>query len=545
MTSCDDADRLIARGNAMVRAGRVAAALGCFRTALALQPDRFEAHANLGSALLLARRFGEAEFHLRRALSARPDQAPLNLALARACLAQRRTADAEAAYRRALEAAPSDVEALTELGTVLRHRGRYDEAKACYTRALALRPACVPAAYGSGLCLRECGRIDEAIACFERVVTSRPDHIDAQYRLAVLAPDAAPDNRLAQMEAMQPRVAGLAAPQQIRYWFTVGRLRETAREYDGAFAAYAEGNRLQWRKLGLAESYPSREARDIALIRRIHHTFNRERLRRASGTPSTGDRAPIFIVGMPRSGTSLVEQILAAHPAVSSGGELRILPALLDETFASGRSVADSAYPGGVVNASCERLRQVGDAYVERVARQTGVVAGRVTDKLPGNFLHAGTIALVLPDAQIIQVLRDPRDVCVSCFANLFARANLAWSYDLGALARYCVRCRALMRHWQALIPAGRLTTVRYEDLVADPAHEVGRLLDYLDLPWDDRCLAFHRQRRAVHTVSAGQVRRPVYAGSVGRWRRFESHLGPLLDALGSEADAAAPDALR
>lgn len=536
-----DADALLARGNAAIRQGRVDVALDCFGAAAARQPDRFEALANLGSALLVAGRCAAAETHLRRALSLRPRELPLHLALARACAAQGRLAEGEEACRQALALDLANIDALVALGTLLRLRGRYGEAGDCYARALALQPQCAPAHYGVGVCRRERGDVAAAAASFERAIAAQPDYVDAHYRLAVLRPNDPPGARLAQLEALHARVAGLALPQRIRYWFALGRLRESAGAFDAAFAAYAEGNRLQWRKLGTGAQHAAREALDAAFVKRIRAAFGRTLLAAAPCAPAPdadalGANAPIFIVGMPRSGTSLVEQMLAAHPRVRAGGELRVLPELLEETFGFAESPAGDAYPEIAARLPSARLRELGAVYAERARGRVGGAAGRITDKLPGNFLHVGMLHLMLPRARIVHVQRDPRDACVSCFANLFARDNLAFSYELGALGRHCRHREALMRHWRAALPAGVLKVVRYEDLVAAPGPTLRGLLDFLGLPWDARCLDFHLQRRAVHTVSAGQVQRPMYASSIGRWRSFARHLAPLLEALGDAA---------
>ncbi len=265
----DDANALITRGNASMRQGRVAVALDCYRAALALQPDCFEAHANCGMALLAVGRCDAAETHLRRALALHPGEAPLHLALARACSGLGRPADAEAGYQRVLAITPRDVEALVELGTSLRHREAWDAAEDCYRRALALDPAQAWAHYGLGLCLRERGRVADAAACFERAIAARPDHVDAHCRLAVLAPQDRDPKWLAQLEALRPRAAALPAAQRIRYGFALGRRRENAGDFDGAFTAYAEGNRLQWERLRLTERYPAREALDARFTARI------------------------------------------------------------------------------------------------------------------------------------------------------------------------------------------------------------------------------------------------------------------------------------
>lgn len=525
------AGALIERGNALVRQGRVTDALELYFAAVQAQPGRFEAHANLGSLLLAADRFGEAEEHLRRALALRPEQAPLHVALGQACGAQGRAEEAESCFTRALALAPDDARALVAQAGLLRQRGRFAQAAEAYRRVLQGQPRHALAHYGLGHCLRERGMAEEAADSFARAVAAQPDYVDAHYRLAVLRPGETDGAHLAQLEALRPRVAALPQPQQIRYWFALGRRREDAGAYDDAFAAYAEGNRLQREGLGPADRRAAREALDARFVERVRSVFGSEHLRAAARASGVDARVPVLVVGMPRSGTSLVEQMLASHPAVHGGGEMRHLPAVLEEAFGFEESQAACAYPEIVPALSAEALERVGRGYLDRAWREARG-ASHVTDKLTGNFLHLGMIALSLPRAKIVHVVRDSRDTCFSCFANLFGHGDIAYSYDLGTLGRHCVRRQSLMAHWHARLPADRIMVLRYEELVGDTERVLRGLLDFLGLPWNGRCLDFHRQKRAVHTVSAGQVGRPVYATSVARWRHFEPHLKPLLDIL-------------
>jgi Flp pilus assembly protein TadD len=523
---------LIERGNEWVRRGRVAEALEQYSAALALQPGCFEAHANLGSLLLAASRFGEAEAHLRCALALRPEEAPLHVALGQACGAQGRVAEAESCFIRALALAPEDAKALMARAGVLRQHGQFAQAAEAYRRVLQRQPHHALAHYGLGHCLREQGLASDAADSFARAVAAQPDHVDAHYRLAVLRPGEADAAYLAQLEALRPRAMALPMPQQIRYWFTLGRRREDAGAYADAFIAYAEGNRLQCECIGSADRRAAREALDARFVERIRTAFNEKCLRVASRAIDADARVPVFVVGMPRSGTSLVEQMLASHPAVHGGGEMQHLPTVLEEVFGFEESESACAYPEIVPTLHAEALERVGRDYLDRAWRKARG-ASHVTDKLTGNFLHAGMIHLALPQAKIIHVTRDPRDTCFSCFANLFRLGDIPYSYDLETLGRHCVRCNELMQHWHAVLPADTIMTVRYEELVAATEEVLRRVIGFIGLPWHDECLRFNRKRRPVRTVSAGQVGRPVYTTSVERWRRFEPHLKPLLDILG------------
>jgi Sulfotransferase family len=229
---------------------------------------------------------------------------------------------------------------------------------------------------------------------------------------------------------------------------------------------------------------------------------------------------------MPRSGTTVVEQILASHPEVHGAGEINLLRAALD-----GLQVQPDLLEPGRLKAGpfAAELRRRGADYVTRL-RALGPEAGRITDKLPNNFRMIGAIQLVLPNAAIVFCRRDLRDVCLSCYQTLFMHGH-AWSYDLNELGRYAVAFARLMEHWRQVLP-GRMLELDYEELVARPEPEARRLVEGCGLEWDERCLQFHRSARAVRTASLGQVRQPIHGGSMGRWRRYERHLAPLLQIL-------------
>jgi hypothetical protein len=250
---------------------------------------------------------------------------------------------------------------------------------------------------------------------------------------------------------------------------------------------------------------------------------------------SGGDASqiPIFVLGMPRSGTTLIEQIIASHPMVHGGGELQAL----NEIVLGGREVTDNVipFPESVPALDPSAVQQIGARYVDvlrRLAVKAGRNAERVTDKMPSNYYFVGLIHLALPNAKIVHAVRDPVDTCISCFSKLFS-AEQNHTYDLGELGRYYRRYQRLMEHWRHVLPPGRMLEVRYEEVVADLEGQVRRIISHCGLPWDDRCLSFHKTERPVRTASATQVRQPIYKSAVGRWRVYEEQLGPLLDALG------------
>ena len=237
---------------------------------------------------------------------------------------------------------------------------------------------------------------------------------------------------------------------------------------------------------------------------------------------------PIFVIGMPRSGTTLVEQILASHPMVHGAGELQTFnDVVLEVRGPDGNTLP---YPDFVPSLDRGALKAVGERYVALV-RKLAPSGERVTDKMPSNYYFAGLIHLALPNAKLIHTMRDPVDTCVSCFSKLFS-AEQNHTYDLSELGRYYRHYEKLMAHWRRVLPQDRMLDVRYEDVVADLEAQARRVIAYCGLPWDDRCLAFHKTDRPVRTASATQVRQPIYASAIGRWKVYEEFLGPLLKEL-------------
>lgn len=544
-------------GNALGAQDRLMDAAASYRRALAIKPDFTEAHAKLGYTLMALDLVEEAEPHLLRLLAGWPDDAQACNSLGIVRRRQGRAADAEACYRHALAITPDYAEAHSNLGNVLGEQGRNDEAEASYRHALAIndrmaeahfnlgnilrqqdrqpeaersyrqaleiQPEYPMALTNLGLCLKRQGMLDEASQCFQSAIAIQPDFLQAHCNLAPLKTYAADDADIDLFEDQQHRLSTLPVTGRVSYWFALGKMREDVGRYDDAFAAYAAGNCLQ------RTQFPHDEAREVALMQRMQSVFGAAFFAGRSKPVHVG-KAPIFIVGMPRSGTSLIEQILSTHPGIHGAGELTELG---DVVHSVTSSIGDRAisYPEIAITLSADEFRRLGDVYTERVWR-LAPEAERITDKLPANFQHLGMIHLMLPHAKIIHAMRDPMDSCFSCYSRLFEGGNLDFAYDLGSVGRYYVRYIELMQHWHRVLPAGTVLDMRYEDMVADTEGQARRLLEYLDLPWDEGCLAFHRNKRAVRTASAAQVRRPIYRSSVERWQHFEAHLAPLLDIV-------------
>ena len=321
----------------------------------------------------------------------------------------------------------------------------------------------------------------------------------------------------------------LPAGDAIRVRFALARHHADAGDHARAFQYFRIGNEMRAREAGRHGRTFDRAAVD-GLAERSIALFTPEFFAERGETGAPSER-PVFIVGMPRSGTTLVEQILASHHAVFGAGELDAIEAITYRLSSAGR--ADAAYPDTVAGLDAAACRRLGDAYLERLAT-LDANAARVTDKMPANFRHLGLIALLLPGARIVHCQRDPLDVCLSCYVQNFTRGN-EFSNDLGDIAVTYRAYRRLIDHWRRVLPVPMLD-VRYEELVDDQAAVSRRIVDFVDLEWDPACLEFHANRRAVQTSSALQVRRPIYRDSIERWRVYQAELQPLIEALGDDA---------
>jgi hypothetical protein len=366
-----------------------------------------------------------------------------------------------------------------------------------------------------GLALTDAGHLDEAYLAFERAVGLAPRR-GYFYRMLANTGRVLP-SQLQRMEELAEDMAALPEAEQMELHFALGQMYADDARHEPSFRHLLAGNRLKRRSIAYDE------AETLASFDRIRAVFTADLV--AAG-PEVGvpSRLPVFVVGMPRSGTTLVEQILASHPQAFGAGELldlRRLAAALDGA---------QAFPELVAALPRERLRRLGAAYLDALQARAPSAA-RIVDKMPANFQLIGLIAVALPEARIIHVRRDPVDTCLSCFSKLFS-GQQPFAYDLAELGRYYRAYEALMAHWRQVLPPGMMLEVHYEDVVADVEGQARRLLAHCGMAWDDSCLAFHQTRRVVRTASAAQVRRPLYGSSVGRWHVYRDLARPLFDAL-------------
>jgi tetratricopeptide (TPR) repeat protein len=549
-------------GLALATLNRAEDAVEQLQRALTIAPDHGRAHAALGRAFAALQRFEEAVAHLERSLAIGPVSAELHNDLGAYLVAVKRNDDAVAQFRQACSLSADFAFAHNNLGNALVALGKHEEAVASYRAAFAINPAFAEAYANMGSALAELHHPEDALPFFERALALNPhlaethnnrgqafvalghlpDARDAFIRAIALEPGRAEyyhglagctrlaedDPHFRAMLALAENLSSLDETEQTQLHFALAKSYENQSRHEQAFSHFSAGNASRRRRMEYDE------AAVLERVRRFESAFDPEMMRRAPRRGELPD-VPIFIVGMPRSGSTLVEQILASHPSVFGGGELMHFA-----EEAAGLEREDRAALRDIVaSMSDDDFAALGVRYRQKL-RAPAPEAPRITDKLPSNCHYLGLIRMALPDACVIHTRRDPVDTCLSCFAQTFA-AGLAFSNDLGDLGRYYRNYAEMMKHWRRVLPEDAMLEVQYEDLVADFEPQVRRILDYCGLEWSERCLEFHETRRPVITASAAQVRQPIYQRSSGRARGYGRLLQPLFDALGDELMSARP----
>jgi len=459
-------------GNVLRDMGSSLQALMFYLRAVELEPDNPEHLCNLGNALFEAHKIDESVLRFSQALALRKDYAPAHLGMALAFRQQRRPADALKSCRTALMIKPHFPEALSFLGELEADEGRFEEAERLFRQCLSIRPKFVFATAG--------------LATLKRMTAHEADGL---------------------VRILQDKPMPLGEEISLRY--ALGSYFDGCGRYDEAFAEYARANDLTKRRQPAYD--PSKVTQRVDRIIEDFAAFD-DPIQAGSAPPPI----PIFIIGMPRSGTSLAEQILASHPEIFGGGEIVFWSALCDEWF-DARRRDETTKP---------LLKRYAADYLAKLqAFRTG--ARLIVDKMPVNFLYAGLIHAALPHARIIHLRRHPIDTCLSIYFQNFYNIG-PYASDLPAMAHYYAQYSRIMAHWRAVLPPATLLEVPYESLVSDPEPWTRRMLDFVGVPWNSQCLEFHRVERSVITASRWQVRQKIHTQSIARWRRYEKYVSPL-----------------
>ncbi|QHE94915.1 tetratricopeptide repeat protein [Pandoraea fibrosis] len=536
--------------NTQKHTGALEQAHASYLRALALRPDYAEAHCNLAVLWNDLGRFDEAITSASRAIEINPQLADAYFNLAQIEMSRMRRADAGrwvdaliafapqhagalsaraqllmhddhfqdalACARQAVSLAPDSASGHKVLGQVLQALGQHDDAIASFDRAAAL-PGTVAeeALVARASLLMEIGDKEAAIAAFERTLERFPGSVRVMAARADTKTYRGDDSDIVAMEAALARTIQPTIVDQMSLHFALGKAYLDTGDSDRAFFHLHKGNGIKRATFDYDADAASAWMRQVAAI------FTPELMAKFADA-GTASQRPVFIIGMPRSGTTLVEQILASHPGIHGAGELSALRHALESA---------GPFPDALTHWGRGDFARVGRDYLSRI---DGLApdALRVVDKLPANFLYAGAIPLILPGARIIHCRRDPVDTCLSCYSKHFAGEQM-FAYRLDELGAFHRDYQMFMENLRKVLPPERFLEVDYEDVVDHLEREARRLIAFVDLPWDDACLSFHKTRRAVRTASVSQVRQPIYATSKGRWRRHASQLGPLLTALG------------
>jgi tetratricopeptide (TPR) repeat protein len=484
-------DALHLMGTVAMSLGQVDGALDLFKRAVAGKPNDPAIRCNLANALMEKDDSATAEFHLRKALKLYP-----NFAAALCFLADCRTAagnrqEARRLYEEVLARLPDDPQALIGYADLCVTLGEMENARAIYRKAIALNA--VPALALAGLATCE--------------------------KLPKDSPEAAQIKRYL-------REPGLRPVDHLNLSYAAGSIAEAAGDYDEAFSHFSAA-----KKLGAGTF-------DIDTHRRMHTMVKSVFTKQFFETRAKyGDasKRPIFVVGMPRSGTTLTEQIIARHPDAAAAGELGDVTRIAASLGLRREDAKD--YAKRLTKLTPQEAKALAGRYLS-VLDHVSADAQRVTDKMPQNFEHLGLIALLFPNARIVHCRRDPLDTCVSCFTMHLKDHNHGYATDLGTLGSYYREYDSLMAHWREVLPLA-IYELDYERLIEAPEEQSRKLIAFVGLPWDPACLTPHESARPVRTLSRMQVRQPIYSTSVGRWRRYDKHLAPLKAALGDLAATA------
>lgn len=503
----------------MYRSGKQKEAEQTYRNILKQDPDHVEAARLLAGVAAEKKRYKDAEVFLRHAALIAPDYGRIWVDLANVLREREKLDEALDCASKVLEMAPETAETHMLIASVYGSMGRHEEAIDAYRRALEISPNRAGAMCTLAHHLKTVGRQNESVAMYRKTIAVKPDHTEAYWSLANLKTFNFEEHEVTAMHALLEDNR-LEDKSRVEIHNALGLENEARKDFDQAFAHFEQCNELR----RASEVYDPLETE--AGVDRIIEIMDEEFIRQREGMGNDDD-SPILIVGLPRSGSTLIEQILASHSLVDGTFELGDLPRVANRIrrFSKERL----RYPDNLPGLSADNWKKIGSDYIEST-RKFRLGAPYFIDKNPNNFIFIGLLRVVLPGAKIINAMRHPLDSCFGTYKQLFASGQ-PFSYDLTELGEYYLQYHRLMEHWNRVTPGFSLD-VRYEDVVGDLEGQVRRILDFCSLPFEENCLRFHETERAVKTASSEQVRQPIYSTSVNLWRHYEAHLGELIQIL-------------
>ncbi len=505
------ADGYCALSKALCELGEYPDAYNAAQRAIHIEPESASGYLHMADVLMRSDQLDDGEAVMQQAVKLEPDSPRSWLKLADMRERMNNFEEAHEAIDKAIEMSGNMPQLWSRKATIYHMDGDLEQALETIDKALEFSPDLLGALYNKAEMLVAVNRNEEALE-YVRKVLSKNKHMPGAYQLLTTLKTfkSKEDEDFQNMAAIEENVQSMGQDNASAYHFAMARALEHMKAYEESFEHYKEANDLRWK------SVPYNPQRSDETHKAIRRRFTAELIAEARESGSQSD-VPVFIVGMPRSGTTLTEQILACHPDVLGAGEL-------PEMGRVNRLAATGAMTG---------LAELGDEYVRRIREREpegAKKALRITDKMPANYVHMGFIARILPNAKIIHCRRNPIDTCLSCYVQNFARGQY-WSYNLEELAAEYKRYLGTMEHWRNVMP-DRFIEVDYEETVNNFEAQARRLVDYIGLEWNDACLEPHKHKRAVLTASKAQVTKPIYKTSVEKWRRYEKQLQPLVREL-------------
>lgn len=507
-------------GNTLKASGKIASAIEQYESTVRLKPHWAEAHYNMANAHQELGQIDSAIGCYQRAIKLNPEFIDAYINLGVIYQEKGEVTQALTYYQTALKLDATCSEAFNNIGLAYRVRGEINEAISCFEKAVQFNPDCADALNNMGQSFQECGEMEKAEAAYMQALSIQPDSIEAYYHLAGLNTNFDRKGAIARLERINEK-ENLSIDQSILLHFTLGSMNADTGNYETAFYHYQFANELDKELTAGQFNFKDIERQISLLINAFDTDFFYKR--KHFGVRS---QLPVFIVGMPRSGTTLVEQIISSHPLVFGAGELPELKHIEENLLYGNHGELFSELLHSLDESISKDLAQ---QYLTQL-RSYSKDAIRITDKYPHNFMRLWLIALFFPNAKIIHCRRDPIDTCLSCYFTKFSYGH-AYKNDLRNLGLYYNLYQRLMDHWHRVLPL-QIFNVQYEDLVENQNGVSRKIIEFCDLQWEDCCLEFHKNDRPVLTASFSQVRRKIYTTSSGKWKRYEKYLAELLDSL-------------
>lgn len=499
--------------------GKFEEAIASIKKATGVDPSYIEAFCNLGNVYRDCGRLDDAIHNYQKAISIHPDFAEAHFNLSLIHKQQGKFSEAGECLRKAVKLQPNSSKFLNDFAAVQAELGELEDAIALYGRALEINPNFAEAHNNMANVFKELGEFDKAEANYNKAIAIDPDYAEPYRHKAHMKKYTDYGEDIQELETAYAK-PGISNTSKMHLAFALGKVFEDIGQYEKAFDFYSEGNALNRQSFNFSSDDHGN------FFKAIKDTFDGPLFDRRDIT-GCKDETPVFILGMPRSGTTLVEQILASHPEVYGAGELETLGLMISSY---GAKKGEPNYPDCVEHFSAADFKQFGEEYVETL-KKISPKSRFIINKLPDNYLYLGLIKLALPNAKIIHCTRSPEDTCLSIFRMFFPAAGHYYAYDQVELGRHYNFYHDLMAHWEAATP-NFIHEACYEKMVGETEAQTRLLLDFCDLEWDDACLEFHKSKRPVKTASSEQVRKPVYKTSIQGWKKYEKQLAPMLGEL-------------